>query len=78
MPYLILQQDLLNEIYKNFNLYNMSPSLFSEKELMETIILYKNLVRFKGVKTISWPRNLDSFTFEKIDVIYIPCGIIKY
>lgn len=73
-----LQQDLLNEIYKNFNLYNMSPSLFSEKELLETIISYNDLVRTKGVKIISWPRNLDSFTFEKIDVIYIPCGIIKY
>jgi hypothetical protein len=56
----------------------MSPSLFSEKDLLETIISYNNLVRNKGVKIISWPRNLDSFTFEKIDVIYIPCGIIKY
>lgn len=73
-----LQQDLLDEIYKKFNLYNMSPSLFSEKDLLETIISYNDLVRNKGVEIIHWPRNLGSFTFKKIDVIYIPCGIVKY
>lgn len=73
-----LHSDLLNEIYKNFNLYNMSPNLFSEKELLETINSYNNFVKNKGLESIYWPRNLNSFNFEKINVIYIPCGIIKF
>lgn len=47
-----LHSDLLNEIYKNLNLYNMSPNLFSEKELLETINSYNNLVKNKGLESI--------------------------
>lgn len=73
-----LHSDLLNEIYKNVNLYNMSPNLFSEKELLETINSYNNLVKDKGLGAIYWPRDLNSFNFEKINVIYVPRGIIKF
>lgn len=73
-----LHSDLLNEIYKKFNLYNRSPNLFSEKDLLETISSYNNFIKNKGLESIQWPRDPDSFNFEEINVIYIPCGIIKF